>query len=172
MDYTNYNKRAYNPKKAVKSFADLEVYQKSLEAGVFAVNTIFKNFKEKQAVLTKSTQTKKAKTKNSVSNIFDIQEYIIKNMMSCALNIPHQIAESHSTRFGTSEQCLLILDKVMLNCNKMAVYLEQTRDICDIGLEADQFDEQIKKYFYIRRKVLNLQRVWRKYIKINKQEGK
>jgi len=37
------------------------------------------------------------------------------------------------------------------------------------GLEA--VAEQTKKYFYIRQKVLNLQRVWRKYIEVAKLEG-
>jgi len=60
----------------------------------------------------------------------------------------------------------------MLGCNKMVVYLEQARDICDTGIELTQFEEQTKKYFYIRQKVLNLQRVWRKYIEINKEEQK
>jgi hypothetical protein len=93
-------------------------------------------------------------------------------MTALALFIPHQIAEAHSCRFGSSEQCLLILDKVMLGCNKMVVYLDQARDICETGVELEQFEEQTKKYFYVRQKVLNLQRVWRKYIEVNKQEEK
>ncbi len=177
MDYTNYNKRTYNPKKAVKNFTDLEVYQKSLEAGVFIANAIFKVFQEKQKkAIKESSANKNAKknieTKDLVNEISDVKEYVIKNMIACALSIPHLIAESHSNRFGSSEKCLLMLDQVMLNCNKMVVYLEQTRDICETELEVEQFEEQTKKYFYIRRKVLNLQRVWRKYIKINKDEGK
>jgi len=80
------------------------------------------------------------------------------------MSIPHLIAESHSKRFGESTECLVILDQVMLKCNKMVVYLEQTRDILETGIETARFKEQIDKYFYTRRKVLNLQRVWRKYI--------
>jgi len=93
-------------------------------------------------------------------------------MTAFALSIPHQIAEAHSCRFGSSDQCLLILEKVMLGCNKMMAYLEQTRDICETGVELSQFEEQTQKYFYIRQKVLNLQRVWRKYIEVAKLEGK
>jgi hypothetical protein len=102
----------------------------------------------------------------------ETKNYIIKNMTALALSIPHQIAEAHSCRFGSSDQCLLILDKVMLGCNKMVVFLEQVRDICETGIELEQFEEQAKKYFYIRQKVLNLQRVWRKYIEVAKLEGK
>jgi hypothetical protein len=157
-NYTNYNNRPYNPKKAVKHFTDLDVYQKALEASVFITKNLCRD----------------AKSCVSTENNIDIEtkSYILKNMSALALSIPHLIAESHSARFGSGEQCLFTLDKVMLNCNKMVVYLEQTRDICETGLELDQFEEQIKKYFFIRQKVLNLQRVWRKYIEINKQEQK
>lgn len=175
-NYTNYYKKPYNPKKAVKHFTDLDVYQKALEAAVFTV-AILEAF-----YCSVGGQGQKG-TKNSMSdgtgskmsgNIGNgtVKEYIIKNMSALALAIPHQIAEAHSKRFGSSDECLLILDKVMLGCNRMVVYLDQTRDICQTGLELSQFEEQTEKYFFIRRKVLNLQRVWRKYIEINKQEEK
>ena len=34
-NYTNYYKKPFSPKKAVKHFTDLDVYQKALEAAVF-----------------------------------------------------------------------------------------------------------------------------------------
>lgn len=147
-DYTNYYKRPYNPKRAVRSFLDLEIYQKLLESSVFVVKEIANKYKKRGAINLK----------------------IINDLTACALNIPHLIAESHSQRFGTGTKCLDILDEAMLQCNKAVVYLEQVRDICDTKVEWEQFDEQIKKYFYIRRKILNLQRVWRKYIKEKENE--
>ena len=149
MNYTNYNpnRRPYNPKAAVKNFTDLEVYQKALECSVFVANEIVK--------------ARKAQLSEVELYLSDL---IIKNMLPCAMSIPHLIAESHSKRFGESTECLVILDQVMLKCNKMVVYLEQTRDILETGIETARFKEQIDKYFYTRRKVLNLQRVWRKYI--------
>ncbi len=68
------------------------------------------------------------------------------------------------------KECLILLEKVMLNCNKMVVYLDQARDICETGLESGQFEELAKKYFLIRRKVLNLQRSWQKYMGMPKDE--
>ena len=141
---SRWNKPEYFPKKPVKSFLDLEVYQKSLEAAVFVA---------------KSIAMPKKKTK-----ISELEKLIINTAVNCALSIPHQIAEAHSTRFGSQTSCLVFLEKVMLNCNKMVVYLEQIRDICKTNAEHEQFEELIKKYFYIRRKVLNLQRVWKKYM--------
>jgi len=195
-NYTNYNKQPYNPKKTVKHFTDLEVYQKALEAGVFVAKNLCKNAVETprwgvletvhnnapQSIAETSKKTEidapaaTAKTpQRGVSTediLLETKIYILKNMTALALSIPHQIAEAHSCRFGSSDQCLLILDKVMLSCNKMVVYLEQARDICETGVELAQFEEQTKKYFYIRQKVLNLQRVWRKYIEVAKLEGK
>jgi len=147
-NYTNYDKTKYTPKKAVKTFLDLEVYQKSLEASVFTANEIIKKFQEK----------------NKPAKGEDIAAKIIDCIGICSMKIPHLIAEAHSCRFGSSTKCLDILDEAMLQCNKAVAYIEQTRDICETKVEWEKFDELIKKYFYIRRKVLNLQRVWRKYI--------
>src|SRR3989339_1403551 len=174
MNYTNYNpnRRPYNPKAAVKNFTDLEVYQKALEGSVFVANEVMNFLKASKAQATsvragkgKTAVMKSALTENKADAYIDmIEESIIKTMCITALSIPHLIAESHSKRFGQSTECLKILDEVMLRCNKMVVYLEQTRDICQTGIETERFKEEIDKYFYIRRKVLNLQRVWRKYI--------
>ncbi|MDO8555339.1 MAG: hypothetical protein Q7R75_02130 [bacterium] len=139
-------------KRPVKTFQDLDVYQQSLEANVFVVNFLVSLFYKNAA---------KKRTKNSD---FEIKETIIKTLFICSSTIPHQIAEAHSFRFGSQKECLILLEKVMLNCNKMVVYLDQTRDICKIELEAEKFGELQKKYFLIRRKVLNLQRVWQKYM--------
>jgi len=179
MNYTNYNpnRRPYNPKAAVKNFTDLEVYQKALEGSVFVANEAM-NFWEASRPRAevakadvkrshKSLSPKPKQTQNTDSQKFcmdELESTIIKTMCITALSIPHLIAESHSKRFGQSTECLKILDEVMLRCNKMVVYLEQTRDICQTGIETERFKEEIDKYFYIRRKVLNLQRVWRKYI--------
>jgi hypothetical protein len=183
-NFTNYTQKPYNPKKTVKHFTDLEVYQKALEASVFVAKNLCKNAVEtpRQSGASKTNENnvknqdaitcKDAINRVSTDDInTETKSYILKNMTALALSIPHQIAESHSCRFGSSDQCLLILDKVMLGCNKMVVYLEQARDICETGVELSQFEEQAKKYFYIRQKVLNLQRVWRKYIELAKLEG-
>ena len=152
MSHINKN-MAYNftPRKPVKSFQDLEVYQKLLEASVFVAKNIL------PALLKVKKNQKPDLTKES----------IYKAIAPCALGLPHLIAEAHSVRFGSQRECIIFLEKVMLNCNKMAVYLEQVRDICDTGIEWEIFDELIKKYFFTRRKVLHLQRSWKKYMSQN-----
>jgi len=149
MPYNNYPKynNSYSPKKPVKTFQDLEIYQKALEAGVAVAGISIK-----------------IDTKKKDQEIMEAKSLVFHNMLPCSLGLPHLIAEAHSYRFGTGTDCLVLLEKVMVNCNKMVVYIEQVRDICQTGLEHEFFEELIKKYLYIRRKTLNLQRVWKKYI--------
>jgi len=92
------------------------------------------------------------------------KELIFHQMLPCALGLPHLIAEAHSVRFGSQKDCLILLERAMLHCNKMVVYLEETRDICDTGVSFERFAELIKKYLFIRQKTLNLQRSWKKYM--------
>lgn len=143
-------------KKPVKTFKDLEVYQRALEANVFVVNILGPAFYKIAA--------KNRKNKTWSIEVFEAKELIIKTLTNCSCAIPHLIAEAHSFRFGSQKECLILLERVMLNCNKMVVYLDQARDICGTGLETEQFEELAKKYFLIRRKVLNLQRSWQKYM--------
>lgn len=145
-----FQKYGYQPKKPVKSFQDLEVYQKSLEASVFVAKTLI------PALTAKSGDKKK--TVNYAIELLNVA------LAPCALGLPHLIAEAHSLRFGASTECLEKLEKAMLNCNKLIVYAEQARDIAETGIEWEKFDELIKKYLYIRRKTLNLQRSWKKFI--------
>ena len=100
----------------------------------------------------------------------DIKKIIMNTLANCSCAIPHWIAEAHSFRFGSQKECLILLEKVMLNCNKMVVYLDQARDICDTGVEVEKFEELQKKYLFLRRKVLNLQRSWQKYMNMPKEE--
>lgn len=159
MYYKNYQNL---PKKPVKTFQDLEVYQKALEANVFIATEIVRSFDGKSRRDRKKISARdKAKGEGNIG----IETTIITTMVNCSCSIPHLIAEAHSFRFGSEQTCLVLLERVMLNCNKMVVYLEQVRDICETGIEWEKFDETIKKYMYIRRKVLNLQRSWKKFMR-------
>ena len=180
MEYYNKNKFANFPKKPVKTFQDLEVYQQALAANVFVVNFIVPM--PKLPVVERRSRRDKnaisAETATKISGNFgsgtaeDIKKVILNTLANCACSIPHLIAEAHSFRFGTQKECLILLERVMLNCNKMVVYLDQTRDICATGLEVEKFEELQKKYLLIRRKVLNLQRSWQKYMGMPKGEDK
>jgi hypothetical protein len=176
MNYANYNsnRKPFTPKVAVKNFTDLQIYQQALEGSVFVCSEIINFLKATKSANLKKV-SEKVKDKNESVNLgqkFEdiVEEAIIKNMCQIALTIPHLIAEAHSKRFGAGTEPLKILDEVMLKCNRMVAYLEQTRDILNIGMETARFEEEIKKYFSIRHKTLNLQRVWRKYITENAKQ--
>jgi hypothetical protein len=155
MAYSRSYNYSYSPKKPVKSFQDLEVYQKSLEASVFVAKIL---------VPAMGAKGKKKKAGQAAS------ELLIQALLPSALGLPHSIAEAHSLRFGSGLECLARLEKAMTTCNKLVAYIEQARDISETGIEWEKLDELIKKYFYIRRKVLNLQRSWKKFIDLKKSE--
>ena len=134
------------PKKPLRSFQDLEVYQKTLEASVILAKNVDGFLKKKR------------------KDESEVREMIVKNMLPCALGIPHQIAEAHSLRFGDHIAAIAAIEKAMLNCNKIIVYIEQFRDICESNITWEVFDDLIKKYLYVRRKILNLQRAWKKFM--------
>lgn len=172
------------PKRPLHSFQDLEVYQKTLECSVLvarevkkwlisSVADVAKPLPKPRSAVAKSQKGHKEEggvtsMRNSlgIGNIGSdiINEMIIKNMIPCALGIPHQIAEAHSLRFGDHTAGIAAIEKAMLNCNKIIVYLEQLRDIGDTGIEWEFFDDVIKKYLYVRRKMLNLERSWKKFM--------
>lgn len=149
-----FQKQSYQPKKPVKSFQDLEVYQKSLETSVFVAKTLVPAIRGK------------GKKKKATE---ETDEILIEAVLPTALGLPHLVAEAHSLRFGESTECLRRLEKAMLSCNKLVCYAEQARDISETGIEWEQFEELIKKYLYIRRKILNLQRSWKKFMEIDKK---
>ena len=154
------NGSGYYPKRPLHSFQDLEVYQKTLECSVLVARQV-NNFLAARAK-PKSKQSEQANL---------IGEMLIKNMLPCALGIPHQVAEAHSLRFGDHTAGIAAIEKAMLNCNKMIVYLEQFRDICESGTPWEFFDDAIKKYLYVRRKMLRLEQAWKKFMPEYKEGG-
>src|SRR3989344_9108608 len=99
-----YYKKPFTPRKPVRSFRDLEVYQTTLGCSV---------------IMAKDIKPKLARLK------YDLLE----NMTNCSMSVPLYIAEAHSIRFGDHKTGLLLLERAMAGCNKMAVYLEQVKGI-------------------------------------------
>ena len=188
--YTN-NSSQHNfyPKRPLHSFQDLEVYQKTLECSVLVAKKVDEwvaaagiapdvvaAFASKSRKGTGSIASIKGNVGSGIrqgtgsataaNNIGTgtAKEFIVKNLVHCALGIPHQVAEAHSLRFGDHTAGIAAIEKAMLNCNKMIVYLEQFRDICDTGIAWEFFDEVIKKYLYVRRKMLHLEQAWKKFM--------
>ncbi len=173
----------FYPKKPLKSFQDLEVYQKTLETSVLLAKKVkeflsvgadidrdfysksLKGQKDKSSPLSTSDNIGSGVSIIGTGNLID--ELILKNMLPCILGIPHLIAEAHSQRFGDHTAGIAALEKAMFNCNKAIVYIEQFRDICDTKIKHEFFEDLIKKYTFVRRKMLNLERSWKKFMPEN-----
>jgi len=152
MYQKNY-KTGYSVKKIVRSFRDLEVYQKTLECSVIVAKDI-------KPVLVK------------------LKYALADNMTDCSMSIPLYISEGHSIRFGDHKQGILLLERAMAGCNKMIVYLEQAKGIyrpaADVALsfdgkgqaatlDHDLVDDIIRRYADVRTKIFRLEKSWQKW---------
>ncbi|MCD6429162.1 four helix bundle protein [bacterium] len=139
-----YKKSRFRPRRPVRSFRDLEVYQKALEGAVMVAKKILPIIKE---------------------NNYPLEEDMIK----CSLEIPRLIAEAHSMRFDDKKSSLNLLDKAMAGCNKMVVYLEQVRDIYSDKVERVVIEELIRKYIGNRKKIFHLFKAWKRFMEKDEQ---
>ena len=134
--YKNFKK--FSPRAPVRTFRDLEVYQKTMEASV----VIFKNLRPKLNIL----------------------KYVFtENLVQCSMTIPLYISEAHSLRFGDHKKGILLLENAMAGCNKMVVYLEQAKGVYGSKLDQDLVDELVKRYVDTRGKIFRLEKSWQKF---------
>ena len=147
--YQNYQKRYY-PKRPVRSFRDLEVYQKTLGLAVEIVKKVNQDLKKNR--------------KTALNGTKESNQKIVGKLRKTALKIPKLIAMAHSTRFGEPKQAVSFLEKAMLDCNLAVLYLEEFRDLVNQKIENDYFEEQIKEYLRIRGKIMRLQKSWLRFM--------
>ena len=132
-----YKKTAFRVKKPIRSFRDLEVYQ--------------------------STSQYATEIMTKIIPLLENNSPIKEKLINACLKIPESIATAHSRRFETGEE-LKFLDDALENCNKAVVYLEQARDIYVKAIEERAACEDlIKRYIFIRRKIFNLYKAWKKF---------
>lgn len=137
--YKSYSKSNFRPKKPIRSFRDLEVYQNSLDSAVVIAKTFLP--------------------------ILEKAQYPLRDdMIRTSLEIPRIIAEAHSTRFESAVQGIALLEKAMTCCNKMIVYLEQVRGIYPEATDLNLCEDTIKKYSYNRTKIFRLSAAWKKWM--------
>ena len=97
---------SYYPRRPVKSFQDLEVYQKTLSVAAIIVKHILKETPENQKL-----------------------NGIVEHIVQYLLDLPVYISTAHSVRFSSPQTAIDKLERAMLNCNLAVVYLELYRDI-------------------------------------------
>ncbi len=128
----------FQPKKPVRSFRDLDVYQKVLDCSVLVAKDI-------QPVLAK------------------LKYPLLENMINCSLSLPLYIGESHSLRFSDFPLAVATLEKAMSGCNKMIIYLEQTKGLYGVKLEADLIEDLMHRYMEVRGQMFRLEKSWKRY---------
>lgn len=179
--------KGFYPKRPVKSFMDLEVYQKALAICVAVVKRVGAdtrlsvigcrlsdkslpvvgssvNKTDKLKTDRPNSENRQLKTDNGNDILSETKRLIATELTHRVLKIPLQIAQAHSWRFADQAKALQTLEEAMTNCNLAVVYLEQYRDICNTEIETEFFEEQVKGLVGLRQKTLYLQRSWRKFI--------
>lgn len=164
--------RPYYPKRPVKSFQDLEVYQKLLAVSVAVTKRLA------PAVIPNNSGHSRPDRESICidshfrgnDNTLSREDDITLKLAATVLNLPLLIAEAHSLRFSEPETAIRKLERVMLGCNQAVVYLEQYRDIKNKDIESDFFAEQIKTLLATRGQVMRLQFSWKKFLAIKQKE--
>lgn len=135
---TTYRKSAFRIRKPIRSFRDLEVYQRAGECATEIITKIIPLLGEGDSP-------------------------IKERLVECCLKIPESIAIAHSHRFEKGDEANFLED-ALEGCNKAVVYLEQARDIFIKEIEGRAACEDlIKRYIFARRKIFNLYKAWQKF---------
>lgn len=135
--YAKKNSPRYSPKRTVRSFRDLEVYQVTMECSVLICAELI-------PILEKDK--------------FPLAE----GMRNCALSIPLLIAEAHGMRFADFNRAVVTLEQAMQGCNKMIVYLEQVQGLSH-NADDSLLEDMSGRYLRVRGKMLRLERSWQKF---------
>ena len=128
----------YSPKKAIRSFRDLEVYKQTLDCSVQVTKFILPILAEQK---------------------YPAYEEITK----CTISVPLRIAEAHGMRFDNFERAVVTLELAMGGCNKMIVFLEQSAGLYEHDIDIVLVEDLSKRYLTVRGKMLRLEKAWKKF---------
>lgn len=137
-------KKPFTPRKPVKTFRDLDIYQTTMNCAVIVVKNI-------RPVLIK------------------LKYPFVEGITDCAMTVPLSIGEAHSIRFADFAKGLGLIEKAMSGCNKMVIYLEHIKGMYGSKVDGDVIDEIIARYVESRTKTFHLEQSWKKWQGANKQ---
>lgn len=130
-------------KKPIRSFRDLEVYQRSYKAMLIVMKEI-------------------------VPKLPDSEKYDLKDQLSRSCKaIPRLIAEGYAKRHQKAG-FQKYLDDAMGECNETIVSLEQCRDIYPKYVDVNLCDELVKTYDITGRQLYKLSMSWTNFKKEKK----
>lgn len=132
-------KTNFTPRKPVKTFRDLDIYQKAMECAVIVV-------------------------KNIRPKLVTLKYPFVEGITDCTMSVPLFIGEAHSIRFGNFALGLQLIEKAMSGCNKMIIYLEHIKGMYGEKADVDGvLDEIIARYAETRTKTFHLELSWKKW---------
>ncbi|PIR87572.1 MAG: hypothetical protein COU10_03940 [Candidatus Harrisonbacteria bacterium CG10_big_fil_rev_8_21_14_0_10_45_28] len=135
--YAKKNAPRYSPKRTVRSFRDLEVYQVTIECSVIICAELIPILEKDKFPL-------------------------VEGMRNCTLSIPLFIAEAHGMRFADFNRAAATLEQAVQGCNKMIVYLEQVQGLSH-NADASFTEDMLNRYLRVRGKMLRLEQSWQKF---------
>src|SRR3989338_7356336 len=116
-----YYKKPFTPKKPVRTFRDLEIYQKTIECAVLI-------------------------SKDIMLKLIKLKYPYAERLCDCALAVPLLVAESHSLRFADFALGVGYLEKAMSASNKMIVYLEHAKGLYGSKVDAGLIEDLVGRY--------------------------
>ncbi|OIO29543.1 hypothetical protein COX93_01905 [Candidatus Nomurabacteria bacterium CG_4_10_14_0_2_um_filter_30_12] len=131
-------KKTFTPKRPVKTFRDLDVYQKPIECAVLI-------------------------SKNIVPTLVKLKYAYTERLMDCSLAVPLFVAESHSLRFADFALGVGYLEKAMSTSNKMVVYLEHILGLYGSKIDQNLIEDLIGRYTESRTKMFHLEKSWKRF---------
>jgi hypothetical protein len=135
---SKYGKYQFTPRKPVKTFRDLDIYQQTMNCAVIVVKSI-------RPALVK------------------LKYPFLEGIIDCTMTVPLSIGEAHSIRFGDFAKGLALLEKAMSGCNKMIIYLEHIKGMYGDKVDTGILDEIIARYAEARTKSFHLELSWKKW---------
>lgn len=141
------SKYKFTSKRPIKTFRDLDVYQKTLECAVLTV-------------------------KNIRPKIVTLKYPFLEGFVNCAMTVPLSIGEASSIRFGNFEQGIGLIEKAMSGCNKMIIYLEHIKGMYGPKVDVGLVDDIIGRYADVRTKIFHLELSWKKWNGASRGEKK
>ena len=133
-----YNKKPFTPRKPVKTFRDLEIYQKTIECAVLI-------------------------SKDVMPHLVKQKYQYAERLTDCAMSVPLLVAESHSLRFADFALGVGYLEKAMASANKMVVYLEHAKGLYGSKFDMGLIDDIIGRYILARTKMFHLEKSWKRF---------
>jgi hypothetical protein len=137
----------FTPKKPVRSFRDLEVYQKTLGCSVLI-------------------------DKDIIPVLEKIKDSRLEELSKNAMAIPLYISEGHSLRFADFGLALGYIEKALSGCNRMSVYLDHIKGLYGDKVNVDLIEDLINRYTLVRGKIFRLEQSWKKFMNQDRENKK